>query len=191
MKATIFFLFLAVCFTAVLADSKIFTLKLKDTSSNLNGYNIYVGYDSKIYLEKTEKTCKGIIRDDTSLSISDNTMGIGKNFLSLAAQSSSWMVAKPFTVVNGVLKLYGYNFHAIPSGEKPDQYVLGSINAMGSSTVQEIEILSEGDDGKPIPDFGDLISAPESSFSFNKLFILVCFIFFNVVLVYCLILTFR
>lgn len=189
MKATIL-VFLVVSLTAVLADSKVFTLKLKN-ASNLSGYNIYVGDDSKIYLEQTEKTCKGFIKDDTSLIISDNTMGIGKNFLSLAAQSSFWMVAKPFTVADGTLKLYGSNFHAIHSGQKQDQYVLGSINALGSSTVQEIEILAEGDDGSPIPDFGNSISSPKPFFSFNKLFISICFIFFNAVLIYCLILTFQ
>jgi hypothetical protein len=136
------------------AKSATFTLKLDSSSSVLSGFEPSVHSDgSRIDLETSGSSISGYIDDNGQLIVDDTVMGIGKNYLALKSTSSSWIIAQPFTIVDGKLKLYGSDFHAVPNGEDSG-YVLGSINAAVSrSDMIPVAIIPEGADGNVIQNY--------------------------------------
>ncbi|QEU61161.1 hypothetical protein KDRO_E00320 [Kluyveromyces lactis] len=146
------------------ADSSNFTLECYAPGTALFNGHIYIGDDKKIYIANVTETAKGIVLSNGSLEMDDEkVMGIGKNYLSLEADSSSFAIAYPFTIERGILKLYGEDFHAVPSG-KDGIYVLGSINAAaGRDDVIPIQIKAIGDDGAAVSDYkGDSVESTSS-----------------------------
>lgn len=136
------------------ASSSNFTLECYAPGTVLADAHIYIGSDNKIYLGNVSQLTNGVILNNGSLELeSGKLMGIGKNYLSLSADSPSFEVLNDFTVQNGTLKLYDQDFHAVPSG-KEGVYVLGSINAAaGRSDVIPIQIKAIGSDGASIKDY--------------------------------------
>lgn len=132
------------------AASQKFTLKLDASGTKLDGYNLYVEDDGRFYISQSTQTCSGAIQDDGTLVINGETVGDGRNFLSVIALSTAWHKAEPWTIVDGVLELYGLlNFHVFPEGSIDDLYVLGTGNAMGGGVqyrteVKIIPVLSDG-----------------------------------------------
>ena len=123
------------------ASSSNFTLECYAPGTVLADAHIYIGSDNKIYLGNVSQLTNGVILNNGSLELeSGKLMGIGKNYLSLSADSPS------FEVLNE-------DFHAVPSG-KEGVYVLGSINAAaGRSDVIPIQIKAIGSDGASIKDY--------------------------------------
>lgn len=149
----------------VSADSANFTLKCYAPGTVLSDANLFIDDDFKIYLANTTSTSTGYVMTNGSLMMDvGKVVGIGKNFISLVPASSSFEIAEPFSIQGGVLKLYGEDFHAVPSGQN-NTYVLGSINAAsGRADVVTLQIKAVDKDGVAVKDYspGD---AQSSSFS--------------------------
>ncbi|VVT57299.1 uncharacterized protein SAPINGB_P005655 [Magnusiomyces paraingens] len=128
-----YFILLLITLVGVIkADSPTFTLYLNATGTKLDGYSLYLSDDGRFYISQSSKSITGYIRDDTKFVVEGNVTGDGRNFLSTQALSSAWKECSPWTVVDGVLELYGlYNFHVFPEGSVDDLYVLGTGNAVG------------------------------------------------------------
>lgn len=125
--STLYSLILVCLFQLVSADTDSFTLDLYAPDTILADCSIYVSED-KIYIANTTNTCKGFISTNGSLIIDNYSVGIGKNYLSLVGESASFESVDSWSIEDGYLKLYGNDFHAVPSG-MDDIYVLGSVNA--------------------------------------------------------------
>lgn len=138
----------------ITAASEDFTLKLSAAGTKVDGFNIYVDDQHRIVLSKSGQSMSGAIQDDGTLKLNNGeTVGIGKNYLSTEALSSSFIIAEPWTIVGGKLKLYDGDFHSIYSGTD-DIYVLGSKNAaMGRSDVIVVSIVPVDSNGNVIADF--------------------------------------
>ncbi|MDI6051392.1 hypothetical protein QLS31_16340, partial [Flavobacterium sp. XS2P24] len=151
--STRFFISLSSLANVIIAASEEFTLKLQADGTALAGDNIHISSDNKFFISDTDQTATGQIEDDGTLKINGYTVGVGKNYLSLTADSSSFMTAEPWSIVGGQLKLYGSNFHAVPSGQS-GIYVLGTINAAsGRSDVINVAIEAQGSNGKSVSDY--------------------------------------
>ncbi len=151
--STRFFISLSSLANVIIAASEEFTLKLQADGTALAGDNIHISSDNKFFISDTDQTATGQIEDDGTLKINGYTVGVGKNYLSLTADSSSFMTAEPWSIVGGQLKLYGSNFHAVPSGQN-GIYVLGTINAAsGRSDVVNVAIEAQGSNGKSVADY--------------------------------------
>lgn len=151
--STRFFISLSSLANVIIAASEEFTLKLQADGTALAGDNIHISSDNKFFISDTDQTATGQIEDDGTLKINGFTVGVGKNYLSLTADSSSFMTAEPWSIVGGQLKLYGSNFHAVPSGQN-GIYVLGTINAAsGRSDVINVAIEAQGSNGKSVADY--------------------------------------
>ncbi|CDO95204.1 unnamed protein product [Kluyveromyces dobzhanskii CBS 2104] len=166
LSTSCIFLVLITLFRAVSASSSNFTLKCYSPGTDLAGANIYVTDDNKIYIANSTLTASGVVIANGSLQMEDGKMmGIGKNFLSLQADSASFEIAYPFIIENGVLKLYDEDFHAVPSG-KDGVYVLGSVNAAaGRDDVIPIQIKAIGNDGNAVSDYKGSSVTSTSSYS--------------------------
>lgn len=114
--------------TLAFADSDKFQLDLYAPDTILSSASIYIGDDLKVYIANNTESAQGYISNNGSLIIDNYAVGIGKNYLSLSADSSSFMLSVPWSVESGFLKLYDNDFHAVPSG-KNGIYVLGNANA--------------------------------------------------------------
>jgi hypothetical protein len=136
------------------AKSATFTLKLDSSASALSGFEPSVHSGGiRIDLDASGSSMSGYIDDDGQLIVDETVMGIGKNYLALHSTSSSWIIAQPFTIVDGKLKLYGSDFHVVPNGEDSG-YVLGSINAAATrSDMIPVAIIPEGADGNAIQSY--------------------------------------
>lgn len=104
---------------------------------------------------------------------SDTVAGIGKNYFSTKAFSSTYTVSWPWSITSGFLKYNGKNFHAVPSGIDNGTYVLGSSDAAaGRDTVIIVSILAIGDDDQSVdnfvPDVNGTSSSPSSSSSSSR-----------------------
>lgn len=132
MLALFFYsLFFALVLT-VRADSLNFTLACYAPNTVLSEANIYIADDYKVYVSNSSFTFTSYVMTNGSLMTDEGiVMGIGKNYLSLDSFSSSFETAEPWSIQDGFLKLYGSDFHAVPSGAE-NIYVLGSINAAAS-----------------------------------------------------------
>lgn len=151
--STRFFISLSSLANIIIAASEEFTLKLQADGTALAGDNIHISSDNEFFISDTDQTATGQIEDDGTLKINGYTVGVGKNYLSLTADSSSFMTAEPWSIVGGQLKLYGSNFHAVPSGQN-GIYVLGTINAAsGRSDVINVAIEAQGSNGKIVADY--------------------------------------
>ncbi|CAM9011089.1 hypothetical protein WICANDRAFT_78659 [Wickerhamomyces anomalus NRRL Y-366-8] len=151
----------------VLANTQNFTLKCFAPNTVLEDANLHVDEDNKIYIANVSETATGQLLNNGSLAIGDTIMGIGKNYLSLEADSTSFEYVNSWSIENGYLKLYGSDFHAVPSG-MDGIYVLGSINAAaGRDDVIPIAIKAEDSSGATIADFN-----PESGSSSSVLSVL-------------------
>lgn len=151
--STRFFISLSSLANIIIAASEEFTLKLQADGTALAGDNIHISSDNEFFISDTDQTATGQIEDDGTLKINGYTVGVGKNYLSLTADSSSFMTAEPWSIVGGQLKLYGSNFHAVPSGQN-GIYVLGTINAAsGRSDVINVAIEAQGSNGKSVADY--------------------------------------
>lgn len=127
------FLTIISLFATVFADSDIFTLVLSADGTDLESASLYLS-DEKFEIAHviSESAITAYIMSNGTLVVNGNsTVGIGKNYLSIAGFSSSYEMADPWSIEDGYLKLYASDFHAVPSGED-DIYVLGSINAAAS-----------------------------------------------------------
>ena len=144
---------LVILLNTVFGDSVTFTWKLDASGTAIDGYEPKIGENTRVDLNEDSGSLSGYIDDQGQFIVDGKTMGIGKNYLSAEAQSSSWIVAEPFTIVDGYLKLYGSDFHAVPNGED-DGYVLGSINAAaGRSDMIPVKIKAQGSDGSAVADY--------------------------------------
>ncbi len=150
----------------ITAASEDFTLKLSAAGTKVDGFNIYVDDQHRIVLSKSGQSMSGAIQDDGTLKLNNGeTVGIGKNYLSTEALSSSFIIAEPWTIVGGKLKLYDGDFHSIYSGTD-DIYVLGSKNAaMGRSDVIVVSIVPVDSNGNVIADFSATISSSSAASS--------------------------
>ncbi|KAG0674044.1 hypothetical protein C6P41_004310 [Kluyveromyces marxianus] len=150
----------------ITAASEDFTLKLSAAGTKLDGFNIYVDDQHRIVLSKSGQSMSGAIQDDGTLKLNNGeTVGIGKNYLSTEALSSSFIIAEPWTIVGGKLKLYDGDFHSIYSGTD-DIYVLGSKNAaMGRSDVIVVSIVPVDSNGNVIADFSATTSSSSAASS--------------------------
>ncbi|CEP22049.1 unnamed protein product [Cyberlindnera jadinii] len=150
------------------ADSDEFIMDLQaDDSATLKDASLYVGDDGKFYIANVTTTETALVLTNGSLHITDHdiAVGIGKNYLSLAAESASYEIAEPWSIVDGYLKLYGSDFHAVPSGED-DTYVLGSINAaVGRDDMIEVSVraLNTDNTGATVADYNVASSASETA----------------------------
>lgn len=120
--------YLITCCKFAFADSAIFQLDLYAPDTILSNASIYIGDDLKVYIANNTESVEGYISSNGTLIIDAYAVGIGKNYLSLSADSSSFMLAVPWSIEGGLLKLYDNDFHAVPSG-KDGIYVLGNANA--------------------------------------------------------------
>ena len=144
---------LVILLNTVFGDSVTFTWKLDASGTAIDGYEPKIGENTRVDLNEDSGSLSGYIDDKGQFIVDGKTMGIGKNYLSAEAQSSSWIVAEPFTIVDGYLKLYGSDFHAVPNGED-DGYVLGSINAAAKrSDMIPVKIKAQGSDGSAVADY--------------------------------------
>jgi hypothetical protein len=144
---------LVILLNTVFGDSVTFTWKLDASGTAIDGYEPKIGENPRVDLNEDSGSLSGYIDDKGQFIVDGKTMGIGKNYLSAEAQSSSWIVAEPFTIVDGYLKLYGSDFHAVPNGED-DGYVLGSINAAAKrSDMIPVKIKAQGSDGSAVADY--------------------------------------
>ncbi|QGN13376.1 protein CWP1 [Kluyveromyces marxianus] len=150
----------------ITAASEDFTLKLSAAGTKVDGFNIYVDDQHRIVLSKSGQSMSGAIQDDGTLKLNNGeTVGIGKNYLSTEALSSSFIIAEPWTIVGGKLKLYDGDFHSIYSGTD-DIYVLGSKNAaMGRSDVIVVSIVPVDSNGNVIADFSATTSSSSAASS--------------------------
>lgn len=150
----------------ITAASEDFTLKLSAAGTKVDGFNIYVDDQHRIVLSKSGQSMSGAIQDDGTLKLNNGeTVGIGKNYLSTEALSSSFIIAEPWTIVGGKLKLYDGGFHSIYSGTD-DIYVLGSKNAaMGRSDVIVVSIVPVDSNGNVIADFSATTSSSSAASS--------------------------
>ncbi|KAL2708415.1 hypothetical protein KLU848_2946 [Kluyveromyces marxianus] len=150
----------------ITAASEDFTLKLSAAGTKLDGFNIYVDDQHRIVLSKSGQSMSGAIQDDGTLKLNNGeTVGIGKNYLSTEALSSSFIIAEPWTIVGGKLKLYDGDFHSIYSGTD-GIYVLGSKNAaMGRSDVIVVSIIPVDSSGNVIADFSATTSSSSAASS--------------------------
>ncbi|CDO95207.1 unnamed protein product [Kluyveromyces dobzhanskii CBS 2104] len=166
---TFMFFFFPFYVKLIVANTQTFSLKLDAPGTNLDGFNLYIDSTNKVLLSKTDQCINATIADDGTLILdSGETMGIGRNFLSTKAISSTWIVAEPWTIENGKLKLYGADFHSLYSGAE-DIYVMGSVNAAaGRSDVIEISIIPIKADGTVVADYvaKSVSSSSASSSSF-------------------------
>lgn len=156
---------LAAVVDLALAASETFAFKLDAAGTLLDGDNVYIE-DSRLSISDSSSTFSAQVQDDGTLLADGTTMGIGKNYLSLKEFSTSWMIAEPWSIVDGYVKLYGSDFHAVPNGENNGGYVLGSINAAaGRSDMIEVKIKAIDSSGNPVADFvaGDSSSIESSS----------------------------
>ncbi|ODV72428.1 uncharacterized protein CYBJADRAFT_21100 [Cyberlindnera jadinii NRRL Y-1542] len=144
---------LVILLNTVFGDSVTFTWKLDASGTAIDGYEPKIGENTRVDLNEDSGSLSGYIDDQGQFIVDGKTMGIGKNYLSAEAQSSSWIVAEPFTIVDGYLKLYGSDFHAVPNGDD-DGYVLGSINAAAKrSDMIPVKIKAQGSDGSAVADY--------------------------------------
>jgi hypothetical protein len=145
------------------SDSELFILELDGSGTELDGYDVYVGTDYIFYMTDSNVTITAQILANQSLLINNFIVGIGKNYLSLVSLSTSFITATPWSIVDGYLKLYGSDFHAVPSGSG-NNWVLGSINAAASrSDMREVKIKALGFDDNLLADYPNCGSS--SSFS--------------------------
>lgn len=129
MKFFVTILASLVCFSSlVLTSSPEFELVLDAPDTILSDASIYVGDDLKIYIANDTEPASGYIANNGSLMIENYAVGIGKNYLSLTGFSSSFEPAVPWSIEDGLLKLYDNDFHAVPSG-MDGIYVIGNANA--------------------------------------------------------------
>jgi hypothetical protein len=147
------------------ADSANFTLELyAPDSSILKDCNVYISDDDKFYISNSTTTNTAVVLTNGSLHINDKdiAVGIGKNFLSLAADSASYQVAAPWSIQDGFLKLYGSDFHVVPSGED-GLYVMGSINAaVGRSDMIAVQVQAVDSDGNSVANYNVASSVSSS-----------------------------
>jgi hypothetical protein len=150
-----------------LADSATFTMKVYAPNSDiLKECNVYISDDDKFYISNaTTTTNTAVVLTNGSLHISDKdiAVGIGKNFLSLTAESASYQIAAPWSIQDGFLKLYASDFHAVPSGED-GIYVMGSINAaVGRSDMIELQVKAVDSDGNSVANYNIASSVTSSA----------------------------
>ncbi|QEU61158.1 hypothetical protein KDRO_E00290 [Kluyveromyces lactis] len=156
MKIAITSSVFAVSFFArlITAASATFSLKLDAPDTKVDGFNVYLDSDYRVMLAKTDQSLSATIQDDGTLLLDDGkTMGIGRNYLSAKAISSAWIVAEPWAIEGGKLKLYGGNFHSVYSGSD-NVYVLGSSNAAaGRPDMIEVNIIPVNSEGNVVADY--------------------------------------
>lgn len=152
------YLFLVLLFSALISkvrcDSLNFTLECHAPNTVLSEANVYIADDYKVYVSNSSSTFNSYVMTNGSLMTNEGlVMGIGKNYLSLDSFSSSFEVASPWTIKDGYLKLFGSDFHAVPSGVD-NIYVLGSINAAALRTdVIPVAIKAVDDSGQVVQDY--------------------------------------
>lgn len=143
MKFTSYLFVSLTALAGVLAEnSPDFTLRVDAPKTELDGFNLFLQDDGKLYLSATAETCYGYIHDNGSLILDSHVVGDGRNYLSTEAFSTAWKVAQNWTISSGVLKLYDeLTFHAIPEGTVDGLYVLGTGNAVSSGdNIIEVKI---------------------------------------------------
>lgn len=136
------------------SDSPSFYLELQANGTEQDGYSIYVASGYMFYISDSSVKTSAQILTNQSLLVDNYIVGIGKNYLSVLPLSYSFIYAEPWTIVDGYLKLYGSDFHAVPSGDEDDVWVLGSINAAKNrSDMRVIKIKARGYDGNLLADY--------------------------------------
>lgn len=144
--------------TSVFADSEKFILTLDASGTDIDGFYAYASSDGRLYASPSGSIVGSdytevYILTNTSLSITDidTVVGVGRNYLSWMPFSNQWVVAEPFTIVDGYLKLFGLDFRAVPDTNDDGNYVIGSGNAASKRTdAFDIKIKALKSDGSLI-----------------------------------------
>lgn len=150
---SIFILFLLVTLTncGVINDfTPEFQLILESDNNKLNETSLYIDpNDDRLYIAHNVSkkeivtgyiNAVGYLLLTSSAAHNYSGVAIGKNYLYPVDQSLESKYASPFTIKDGLLKLYSHDFHAVPSG-LDGIHVIGSINAAaGRSDVIPIKI---------------------------------------------------
>ncbi|VVT57300.1 uncharacterized protein SAPINGB_P005656 [Magnusiomyces paraingens] len=136
-------LFLSAIIGVFADNSPDFTLRVYAPDTKLDGFNLFLKDDGKLYMSATADVCTAHIYENGTLILGGQVVGDGRNYLSTAAYSTAWKPASNWTVVDGFLELYNDTyFHAIPEGTVDGLYVLGTGNAISSGDdITEIQII--------------------------------------------------
>lgn len=135
-------LLIAAVSRVVAENSPDFTLRVYAPDTKLDGFNLFLKDDGKLYISATADVTVAHIYENGTLILDGQVVGDGRNYLSTAAFSTAWKPASNWTITDGFLELYNKTYyHAIPSGND-GEYVLGTGNAVSSGNdITEIRII--------------------------------------------------